>query len=113
MVSGVYNCITCLDWIGDNRPKLLKDYEYTHLESYKKKQKAENFSAEPAETSCVVCEGEIDTEDDIGRYTQCEDCFKPYHNDEDCGFETGPVDTYYGLQMEGGVQVDPRGIISE
>ena len=53
------------------------------------KQKAENFSAEPAETSCVVCEGEIDTEDDIGRYTQCEDCFKPYHNDEDCGFESG------------------------
>ena len=58
---------------------------------YKKilKQKAENFSAEPAEKSCVVCEGEIDTEDDIGRYTQCEDCFKPYHNDEDCGFESG------------------------
>ena len=49
---------------------------------------AESFNAEKsAEKVCIMCDGEVDTE--YGSYTQCEACGKPFHNNEDCGFEGG------------------------
>jgi len=45
--------------------------------------------AESEDESCSVCDGDVDTEEDIGRYTRCESCHKPFHNQTVCGFEGG------------------------